>query len=141
MGGPSCSSSSGDKLRILGWVSICGCAKHADRSLPDSHPIPPLAPAVWSPHHASRPSLCQRQGALCLSTRPPTFSADLGGHPPFLKGSVRAPLAGQECWRQLTTLGRPALTGEMVVHLVTFGFFPGVLASFSPHAQGQGSQG
>lgn len=41
----------------------------------------------------------------------------------------------QECWRQ-AMLGRPVLTGEIVVHLVTFGFFPGVLASFSPHAQG-----
>lgn len=42
---------------------------------------------------------------------------------------------GQECWQQ-ATLGRPVLTGEMLVHLVTFGFFPRVLASFSPHAQG-----
>lgn len=34
-------------------------------------------------------------------------------------------------------LGRPAPTGEMVVPLVTFGFFPRVLSSFSPHVQRQ----
>lgn len=55
---------------------------------------------------------------------------------PSPRALASAPPAGQECWRQARTLGRPVLTGEMVVHLVTFGFFPGVLASFSPHAQG-----
>lgn len=54
-------------------------------------------------------------------------------HPPLPQGSVSAlPYWVRKCWQRLT-LQRLALTEEMVLYLVIFEFFPGVLASFSPH--------
>lgn len=123
MGGPSCLHSLGEEVSILWWVSICGCAKHVKRSFPlTPHPCLSQHPLVWSPQHAGRSGLCWWQDAFCLSRWPPASSADLG-HPPLLRGSVRlSPGRLGKCWQQLM-LARPALTAEMVVHLVTFSFF------------------
>lgn len=132
-------------------VWVCKACKQIIARLPPHTAVDPGG-VVSSPREQTPVNMCvcllillikpgPVAGCFLPPHRPPASSADLGGHPPFPKGSVRAPPAGQECWRQLTPLGRPALTREMVVHLVTFGFFPGILASFAPHAQGQGSQG
>lgn len=126
--GPSCSHSSDGKVRMLGQVSVCRRVKHVDRTFP-------LLPPAFHQHQCTRarpphahptPSSpqCPLQGAFCLVLTPHT--------PP---GSVPAlPWLRR---REVLTLGRPALTGEMVVHLVTYGFFPRVLASFSLHVQGR----
>lgn len=124
MGGPSCLHSSGDKVSILGWMNICEYAKHANRSCPLT-PYPRASiSTLWRglPVTARRSGLHGWQGAFCLSRQPSASYTD-PRHPPLLLGSVwLSPGWVGKCWWQLT-LRRPAPTGEMVVPLVTFGFF------------------
>lgn len=96
---------------------------------------------VRSPSHKLADlRLCWWQDVFCLPAGSRSVSAD-SGHLPLPQGSVLT-LHGWvgKGWRQL---GRPGLTGEMVLHLVIFSFFPRVLASLSPHVPGwiSGSEG
>lgn len=92
-------------------------------------PTPPAQASVSKqllglPTSSAGPALL---GAGCFL---PPQTASSPGLRPLCPGLVG------KCWWQLT-LERPALTREIVVHLVTFSFFPRVLASFSPHVQGR----
>lgn len=125
-------------MSILGWVNICEYAKHANRSSPLTPQPRASISTLWCglPLTTRRSGLHGWQDAFCLSRQPSAPSTD-PRHPPLLLGSVRlSPGWVGKCWRQLT-LGRPAPTGEMVVPLVTFSFFPRVLSSVSPHVQRQ----
>lgn len=100
------------------------------QSMRAGHSPPPPAQASVSkqllgvPTAFAGPALL---GAGCFL--PPQTASSPGLHP-------LCPGSAGKCWWQLT-LGRPALTREIVVHLVTFSFFPRVLASFSPRVQGR----
>lgn len=92
------------------------------------HPGPSVPVPGFSQCQAPLPScqilVCVTAGYLC----PPR-----GLEPSFPPAGVCSSYWVRKYWRQLTRQ-RLALAEEMVLYLVIFGFFPGMLAHFSPHA-------